>query len=329
MKILITGANGFVGSHLSEKLLAEGHSVYALVRSPKKFTVPASAKLTVIQGDLDQEKLNWVDSLPVDLDTVIHTAGIVHSYLPDEFYRVNSIGTENLVNNLKNKFNTLHFILISSLAASGPSLGSVSRNEEDMDFPISVYGRSKKKAEEILSRLAHKEWLLSVIKPPMVIGPRDPAVLDIFKMVQGGVIVLPGQNSKTKLYSFVCVFDLINTITLVAILKKKGVFFSSNPEVISFNQLILEIKKQLKKKWIFFLPLPLFLVRFVAFVLNFFYRLFPHQLRLTPDKYHELAATNWTCSGLKSEMELGQVYNYDMERTITMTLIDYKSRKWI
>lgn len=329
MKILITGANGFVGSHLTEKLISEGHSVYALVRSPKKFTVAAHSELTVIQGDLDQEKLYWTDSLPADLDTVIHTAGIVHSYTTDEFFRVNSIGTENLVNNLKNKFNSLHFILISSLAASGPSLGSSTRNEEDMDFPISVYGRSKKKAEEMLAQLAPKEWTLSVIKPPMVIGPRDPAVLDVFKMVQSGVIVLPGQDSKTKLYSFVCVFDLIQTITLVANLKKKGVFFSANPEIISFNQLILEIKKQLKKKWIFFLPLPLFLVRIVAMILNFIYKLFPHQLRLTPDKYHELAATNWTCSGLKTEKVLGQVYNYNLERTITVTLIDYKSRKWL
>ena len=103
MKILITGANGFVGSHLCEKLLSEGHSVYALVRSLKKFTIQPHSQLKLIQGDLDQDKLFWIDTLPTDLDTVIHTAGIVHSYSTDEFYRVNSIGTENLVNNLKNK----------------------------------------------------------------------------------------------------------------------------------------------------------------------------------------------------------------------------------
>ncbi|MEA9357872.1 NAD(P)-dependent oxidoreductase [Bacteriovorax sp. PP10] len=329
MKILITGANGFVGSHLCEKLLKDGHDVFALVRSPHKFTVAENSRLTVIKGDLDQEILSWVESLPADLETCIHTAGIVHTYSPSEFYRVNAGGTENLVKNLKQRFINLHFILISSLAASGPSLGTSSRSELDMDFPVSVYGRSKKKAEELLAMNAPTSWQLSVIKPPMVIGPRDPAVLDIFKMVQGGVILLPGQNSKTKLYSFVCVFDLVETIVLVAVQKKKGIFFSANPQVVSFEQLISEIKKQLKKNWILYLPLPLILVRLLAMVLNFFYRLFPHNLRLTPDKYHELAATNWTCDGSKSEKELGQVYNYDLERTITMTLIDYKSRKWI
>lgn len=329
MKILITGANGFVGSHLCEKLISDGHEVFALVRSPHKFTVEKHERLTVIKGDLDRETLSWVDSLPSDLETCIHTAGIVHTFMPEEFYRVNSEGTEHLVRNLKKQFMNLHFILISSLAASGPSLGKSSRSELDMDFPVSVYGRSKKKAEELLSINAPTSWQLSVIRPPMVIGPRDTAVLDIFKMVQGGVILLPGHNSKTKLYSFVCVFDLVDTITLVMNQKKKGVFFSANPQVISFEQLIVEIKKQLKQKWMFYLPMPLFLVRLMAVVLNFIYRLFPHNLRLTPDKYHELAATNWTCNANKSEVELGQVYNYDLERTITMTLIDYKSRKWI
>ena len=329
MKILITGANGFVGSHLCEKLLKDGDDVFALVRSPEKFTVIKEDRLSVIKGDLNQDSLSWIDLLPDDLQTCVHTAGIVHSYLPEEFYRVNADGTENLVNSLKKRFTQLHFILISSLAASGPSLGTTIRTELDMDFPVSVYGRSKKKAEELLSINAPASWQLSVIKPPMVIGPRDPAVLDIFKMVQGRVILLPGQNSKTKLYSFVCVFDLVETIVLVATQKKKGIFFSSNPQIISFEKLISEIKKQLKSKWIIYLPLPLFLVRMLATVLNFIYRLFPHNLRLTPDKYHELAATNWTCSGNKSEVELGQVYNYDLERTITITLLDYKSRNWI
>ena len=109
MKVLITGANGFVGSHLCEKLLSDGHCVYALVRSPKKFTLPTHPRLTVIQGDLEQEQLQWLESAPFDLDTVIHVAGIVHSYSLEQFDRVNSEGTKNLINNLKNKFSVFFF----------------------------------------------------------------------------------------------------------------------------------------------------------------------------------------------------------------------------
>lgn len=329
MKILVTGSTGFVGGHLIEKLLNEGHEVFALARNPKRLTLSAHNNLKVIQGDLDQDELSWVKTLPSDLDTCVHTAGIVHHYDTNEFYRVNTDGTEHLIINLKKSFANLHFVLISSLAAAGPSLSLEKRTEEDMDLPVSVYGRSKKQAEEVLKKLAPESYKISVIRPPMVIGPRDPAVLDVFKMVKSGVIVLPGFGSKEKLYSFVCVFDLVTTIVKVIELKKSSVYYSSHPQVVTFNELILEIKKQLKKKWIVYLPLPLFLVRIVTMILDFFYKLFPHSLRLTPDKYHEFAATNWTCDGKKSESELSQVYAYDLSRTITVTLIDYKSRKWI
>lgn len=329
MKILVTGASGFVGSHLCARLIKEGHDVFALVRTPTKFDILQDEKLVLIKGDLDTESLVWIENLPADLDTCIHTAGIVHSYSDNEFFRVNVNGTENLVNSLKSKFKSLHFILISSLAGSGPSVGSEKRSEMDMDLPVSVYGRSKKKAEEVLSHLAPKEWKLSVVRPPMVIGPRDAAVLDIFKMVQGGFVILPGRNSRSKLYSFVCVFDLVETITLITMQKKPGIYFSSNPETITFETLIVEIKKQIKKNWMLYIPLPLFIVRMITILLNFLYKIRPHQLRLTPDKYFELAAINWTCDGSKSERELGQVYNYNLERTITVTLIDYKSRGWL
>lgn len=328
MKVLVTGASGFVGTHLCEKLLKDGHEVFALVRSPKKFEIKHS-KLTVIQGDLDQANLYWVSALPADLDSCIHTAGIVHSYVSTEFYRVNADGTGNLVSSLKNKFSALHFVLISSLAAAGPSLGVEKRNEVDIDFPVSIYGRSKKEAEEVLKRNAPISWSLAIIRPPMVIGPRDNAVLDIFKMVQSGIILLPGSNSRQKLYSFVCVFDLVETIVQTFEKKKATMYYSSNPQTVTFNELIMEIKKQLKKNWLIWIPLPLILVRLLTIILDFFYKLRPHPLRLTPDKYHELKALNWTCDGKKSEMELGQVYNYDLERTITVTLIDYKSRNWL
>lgn len=328
LKILVTGANGFVGSHLTEKLLELGHEVYALVRNPKKFSVSSHDRLFVIQGDLDNDILTWKDKLPADLTTCVHTAGIVHSYLPDEFFRVNAVGTENLVNNLKAKYTSLHFVLISSLAAAGPSLGDHQRNEEDLDLPVSVYGQSKKEAEEVLRRLA-PHFQIAIIRPPMVIGPRDSAVLDIFKMVKGSVVLLPGIGSKDKLYSFVCVFDLVNTIVKIIEGQTTSLYYSAYPEVIRFEQIIEEIKKQLKKKWIFYLPLPLFLVRLLSTILNFFYRLFPHSLRLTPDKYFELAATNWTCDSKKSQELLGQEYNYNLERTIAVTLEDYRSRNWI
>jgi nucleoside-diphosphate-sugar epimerase len=333
MKVLVTGATGFVGTHLCELLLKEGHEVFALARNPdklkKQITLKEDAPLVIIKGDLDQDQLGWVASLPLDLDACVHTAGIVHSYKTDDFFRVNTTGTTSLVNSLKARFDKLHFVLVSSLAAAGPALGMDKKTEIDLDFPVSIYGRSKKDAETSLRKIAPPAWSISIIRPPMVIGPRDSAVLDIFKMVQSGVILLPGINSKEKLYSFVCVFDLIETISKMLEYKKAGIFYSAHPQTITFLELIMEIKSQLKNKWIIFLPMPLFFIRLISNLLNFIYRFWHHSQRLTPDKYYELAAINWTCDANKSEAELSQVYHYDLSRTVSVTLLDYKERKWI
>ena len=327
MKVLITGANGFVGLHLLELLLKSNHEVFALVRNPKTLNHLSHPKLHILQGSIDEINFDWIKSLPHDLETCVHTAGIVHSFILDEFLRINAFATENLIENLLGINPNIHFVLISSLAAAGPSLLETPRSEEEMLFPVSNYGRSKKKAEEILrnSKIKHQ----TIIRPPMVIGPRDGAVLDIFKMVKSRIIVMPGLDSKAKQYSFVCVFDLIETIKRVVENKKTGVFFSASPEVITFKELIEKIKKLFGYHFIIYLPLPKFITKLVAFFLNLAYRLKPHNIRLTPDKYFELTAKNFTCSGKKSEQELSQFYQYDINKTLEVTFADYKSKNWI
>ena len=153
MKILVTGANGFVGTHLCHKLLSHGHTVYALVRTPDKMTLTHS-DLILIQGDLNLSALSWTGKLPDDLDACIHTAGIVHSYIHDEFTQVNVQGTRYLVDSLKIRYSkNLKFILISSLAAAGPVNFGERKDETQIDFPVSQYGRSKKQAEDVLKEL--------------------------------------------------------------------------------------------------------------------------------------------------------------------------------
>ncbi len=330
MKILVTGASGFVGTHLCERLLKEGHQVYALVRTPERLTeLKSHPQLTLIKGDLNHHDLGWIGLLPDDLHGCVHTAGIVHSYVTDHFFQTNAKGTAFLVENLKKRFKELHFLLISSLAAAGPSLGPTSRTEDDLDFPVSIYGRSKKKAEEHLKDLAPKNWKISIVRPPMIIGPRDSAVLDIFKMVKTRIIILPGRNSREKLYSFVCVFDLIETISRVLVQSKSGLYYSAYPQTVTFEHLISTIKKQMRIRFLIYLPLPLFLVKILALILFYLHKIFTHTLRLTPDKIYELAATNWTCEGKKSKIELSQHYHFTIDQTIALTLEDYRKRNWL
>lgn len=328
MKILVTGANGFVGLHLTERLLEEGHEVVALVRSPEKVAI-THPNLKIIKGDLTNTNNTWKEELPSTLDTVIHTAGLVHSYCTQDFYDINTLGTKNLITVLKNKFNKLNFIQISSLAAAGPTEKGTKKKTSDQDFPVSDYGKSKKEAEVILLRERLPSWTVQIIRPPMVIGPRDTAVLDIFKMVRDGVVILPDLNSRLKEYSFVCVFDLVETIMRSLDQKQDNLFYSAHEKVITFEELIFTIQKQMDKKNILFLPLPSLVTKSASTLLNLVYKFYPHGLRLTPDKIRELLPAAWTCDTENTKEFLKQDFKYDITETIKITFLDYKNNSML
>jgi nucleoside-diphosphate-sugar epimerase len=331
MKILVTGANGFLGTHLAHKLLSQGHTVYGLVRNPKTITF-SHQNFVVVKGDLNSPQPSWMNLIPSDLEVCIHTAGLVHTYLKAEFYKVNAEGTRILVESLKSKIKnneSFKFILISSLAAAGPvNFGEV-KKENEPDFPVSTYGRSKKIAEEILKDLAPKVWTTSIVRPPMIIGPGDVAVLDIFKMVKSRFIILPGCNSKKKEYSFVCVFDLVETIIKVLESPQSFTLYSAHDDIITFLDLINEIKKRMGIRFLIYLPIPLFFVRLLSLLLAFIYTFFKHSLRLTPDKILELKSNAWNCENGTSKNILVQEYKYPLNETVKITYEDYKKRKWI
>ena len=105
MKILITGATGFVGSHLNERLRSEGHETFLLVRNEKK-AKEFNLEGNFISGSLSADKeLQWLSHLPEDLDSVVHVAGIVHSPKNEDFVNINTLGTKNLFKQLHDKYN--------------------------------------------------------------------------------------------------------------------------------------------------------------------------------------------------------------------------------
>ncbi len=325
-KILVTGANGFVGFHLvNELLLAEENLVYALVRNPKSINI-THPRLTILKGDL----FNLDALTPLDhIDEVIHTAGIVHSYYSHDFFSTNTDGTKNLLDVVKDK-NIKKFILISSLAAAGPSLNGPI-HEDAKSQPVSIYGQSKLMAENILNEF-EGNFLKIIIRPPMVIGPNDPAVLDIFKMVKDRFILLPGLDSKSKDYSFVCVFDLVKAIIKALDYQNKEnleVFYIAYPEPIKFVTLVESINRLLGNKKLFYLSVPSPLIFILSLVLKLIHRVYKHQLRLTPDKTNELFPRSWTCDSQKSIKQLKIDYQFPLEKTLDLTLKNYQSKNWI
>ncbi len=329
MKICITGATGFVGSHLYEACLKEGHEALGLARNANKwrhFNLPGEP----LKGDLSIESIrSWVQELPSDLTHVVHTAGIVHSFHKEKFFEVNTEATKDLFHALKDRYPKLHFVFISSLAAMGPSLNGA-HDESDPLVPTSLYGESKKQAEEFLKNHLPQDWSLTIIRPPMVIGPRDPAVLDIFKMVKRRLVLETGLGGRHKKYSFVCVHDVVGIImkALHQDHQNLATYFTAHPHQTTFKEIITTISKQMNKSPII-LPVPFVAIRTLAHTMAAVNKVKAIDFRLTPDKLHELYPDAWLCSGKRAEDDLNYDYKWDLQETLKLTLEDYQKRQWL
>jgi nucleoside-diphosphate-sugar epimerase len=167
MKLAVTGATGFVGSHFIDAALAAGHEVRALTRRPQ----PDRAGMAWIDGSLsDRDSLR---RLVDHCDAMVHIAGILNARDRAAFDAGNVDGTLNVLA-ASTAAGIQRFVHVSSLAAREPDL--------------SMYGGSKARAEALVER-SGLDWVM--VRPPAVYGPGDTETLDLFAMARRGLVLLP------------------------------------------------------------------------------------------------------------------------------------------
>jgi nucleoside-diphosphate-sugar epimerase len=260
--ILITGATGFVGSHLNCRLTQENLRVKAAVRSPDK-PLPQSITSFLI-GDISGTT-NWDDALQ-DTDVVIHLAGRAHildeqAHDPEaEFLKVNTDGTTNLVKQAI-QAGVKHFIFISSVKAMADSHTTL-LTENTICQPDTPYGRSKLQAEQGLINLAKEsDMTWTIIRPPLVYGAGNAGNMErLLKLVNKGVPLPFGSINNRR--SFVYVENLVDAITLCInhFQAKNQMFLISDREDLSTPQLIEKIAQHAGQPSYLF-PYPLSLLK--------------------------------------------------------------------
>ena len=167
MRLAVTGATGFVGSHLVDVATAAGHEVAALTRREQQ----SREGVTWINGDLrDRAPL---ERLVSGADAVIHVAGVITAQSTEAFEEGNVEGTLAMLA-AATAGGIRRFVHVSSLAAREPKL--------------SLYGRSKARAEELVYG-SGLDW--AVVRPPAVYGPGDKETLELFRMAKLGVMLMP------------------------------------------------------------------------------------------------------------------------------------------
>ncbi len=228
--ILVTGGTGFIGSHLLERLSAERIPARCLVR-PKAGRSALPAPIQMVTGDL-AEGAGIMEALE-DVDTVIHLAGVTAA-LRDEDYRTGNVrATEGLARALAQR--KVRLVHVSSLAAIGPSPDGTPVTEEAEPHPLTSYGRSKLEAEQVVRRLVPEAV---IVRPPVVYGPRDTAVIEILKPIARGIALEIAGGERW--FSAIYVKDLVEGLVAVARAPQAAgrTYFLAHPTTVTWSELV-------------------------------------------------------------------------------------------
>ena len=330
MKVLVTGASGFVGSALCEELNLRGIEPYCLLRKSSSLANLTSAKFQPVMGDLSSQEA--LEKIVEDMDVIFHVAGSVAALSLEDFMRSNRDGARNLAQAAAKSAKKLkRFVLVSSLAAAGPSTPERSRVEADQSTPVSHYGMSKLAGEQEVLQVAGK-IPVTIVRPPAVYGPRDKGVLTFFQIVNLGILPRLGLDKPDPhRYSFVHVKDLVQGIALAGL--KEGipsgeVFYLSGEGEYSWEEAMGLVAQGMEKKT-FSLSLPIALLKVAAFVCTLIGKITGKALPFSLDKIKEIEAPAWTCSSQKAKKLLGYEPYWKLPQGFAQTAKWYRENGWL
>jgi len=327
-KAFVTGGTGFIGSHLVEHLISLGVDVSALIRTRKRWL--EGLPVECISGDVRS-----VESIREPLskvDTFIHCAALLTGSTQEELDRVNVDSTLAVVREaVAQGVETI--VVLSSLAALGPSSGGQPVDDDHVANPVSMYGESKRRMEEALRTLDLGSSRLIVIRPPAVYGPREEHIFQFFKAANLRVSPLLGQ-SKNGLFSIVHVDDLVKGIAQAAAMDVSvfgpgslDFFLLSGPKPVTWAELIASTQQAVGHSTLA-LPIAPFVLRFLGTILETVSGALGQSTMLNREKAYELSL-EWVCSHKKASSIFHYKPTKELQSGVLETVSWYRKHKWM
>jgi nucleoside-diphosphate-sugar epimerase len=306
---VVTGATGFVGSHLADLLLERGWRVTAALR--------ASSRPRWLEGKA-VERVDVDFSRPLALpacDAVFHVAGVIRADRWEDYLAGNRDAAVRAIEGTR----ASRFVHVSTLAVTGPGEGV---DETTPCAPISLYGKSKWEGEQEVWKRRDRVPV-TVIRPPVVYGPRDTGLYDMYRTVAAG---LRPEIGDRKVVSLVHVRDLVEGILRAAEAREgeNEVFLLANREAWTVSDLLDLIQKGLGKRAVR-VRVPDRVVRFLGAVVEDGAKLAGKRSMFGRDKALEMTQRAWSCSAEKARSRLGWEARVPVRRGMEETLAWYRT----
>ena len=330
MKILITGASGFIGSFIVEEAVRRGFETWAAIRGSSSKAYLQDERIRLIELNLGSEEQLTEQLRPYQFDYVVHAAGVTKCADKRDFHRINTEGTQHLVAALQRLEMPLkRFVYISSLSVFG-AIREQQPYEEiretDTPQPNTEYGRSKLEAEQWLDTLTDFPYV--VLRPTGVYGPREKDYFLMAQSIKQHTDFAVGYRQQD--ITFVYVDDVVQAVFLATEKGQTGrKYFLSDGEVYQSTTFSDYIHEELGRPWWIRITAPVWVLRVVTFVGEYIGRLTGKVTALNNDKYNILRQRNWRCDIQPAISELGYQPQVKLREGVRRSVKWYKENGWL
>ena len=339
MKILVTGASGFIGSFIVEEALRRGMETWAAVRGSSKRDFLQDERIHFIELNLSSQQQLEEQLGDHQFDYVVHAAGVTKCLNSQDFYKINTEGTKNLVRALINLQMPLkRFVYISSLSIFGAIREQQPYKEileSDTPQPNTDYGRSKLQAEQWL--IANSQQLIAnsqepfpyvILRPTGVYGPRERDYFMMAKSIKQHSDFAVGYQQQD--ITFVYVLDVVQAVFLACEKGQTGrKYFLSDGQVYQSATFSNLIRKELGNPWWIRITAPIWLLRVITFFGDKWGHMTGKISALNNDKYNIMKQRNWRCDIEPARRELGYEPHYTLTEGVSLTIKWYKENGWL
>ncbi len=323
MKVLVTGAGGFIGSHVAEELARREFLVVSFSRQ-----IPLSLleykNIYIKVGDINDYKC--LEEAVKDVDAVIHCAAILaaKTYDKEKAYNVNYYATDKLLE-LSSKYSIKRFLHIST----GGVLGDVKNPPADESYsynPEDLYEETKMLAEKKVLEYANNGLDAVVIRPTWSYGERDKRIFKLINSIRKRKIIKIGKCD--NLQHPVYISDLVNGIILALQRGKKGsIYFIGGDEHITTNKIIDTIAAILSIRIIPY-HIPIFPMKIFAKVLDYIFKRVGKEAPFSETKLGFFTKNRAFCiDKAKNELKYNPKMNF--KEGIEKTIRWYFEQKWL